>query len=351
MDSTAPMDVVDLRSDTVTRPSQGMRDAMHCAPVGDDVLGDDPTTNAFQERIASVLGMEAALFFPSGTQANQTALAVLAAPASEVVVEANSHIGDYEDAAAAALSGLQLRTVRTEDGKLTAERVAEAIRADDPFLPRTSLVVVENTHLNSGGRVMSPEQLETIATVTRSRNVSLHIDGARLWNAAVAAGVPITDFTRHADTVMVCMSKGLGAPIGSVLAGSRDHVDLAWRVRRRLGGAMRQTGILAAAADYALDHNVVRLAEDHLRARRLWERIDGSMEGLSAGEPETNIVFIQVDPEVGTAERLRLEAKARGVLFSSFGPQRLRAVTHLGVTDDGIDRAITVLHDSLAALT
>lgn len=343
--------VVDLRSDTVTRPSEGMRDVMRNAVVGDDVLGDDPTTNAFQERIAELLGMEAALFFPSGTQANQTALAVLAEPASEVVVESCCHIADYEDAAAAALSGLQLRRVFTSDGKLTADLVDEAIREHDTFLPNTSLVVVENTHLDSGGRVMSPDELGAIAKVARGRDVALHIDGARLWNAAAAVGVPITDFTRHADTVMVCMSKGLGAPIGSVLAGPRGHIDRAWRVRRRLGGAMRQTGLLTAAADYALDHNVGRLCEDHARARSLCERINGSIAGLSAVEPETNIVFVQVEPEIGTADDVILEARTRGVLFSRFGLQRLRAVTHLAVTDDGIDRAITALHDSLAALS
>jgi threonine aldolase len=343
------MDMLDLRSDTVTRPSAGMREAMRGAVVGDDVLGDDPTTNAFQDRIADLLGMEAALFFPSGTQANQTALAVLAGPATEVVVESNCHVVDYEDSAAAALSGLQLRRVPTPDGLLTPELVEDAIRADDPFLPRTSLVVVENTHLDSGGRVMTSDQLGAISDVARGRGVALHIDGARLWNAAVAVGGSVRDFTRYADTVMVCLSKGLGAPIGSVLAGSADHMASAWRVRRRFGGAMRQTGILTAAAEYALDHNLDRLAEDHVRARMLFDGIQG-ISGLTPVSPETNILFIHVEPEVGTAEHVILEARARGVLFSKFGSQRLRAVTHLEVDDAGIDHAIAVLRDAVAAL-
>jgi threonine aldolase len=341
--------LLDLRSDTVTRPSPGMRDAMHRAVVGDDVLGDDPTTNAFQERIADLLGMEEALFFPSGTQANQTALAILTEPASEVVVEANCHISDYEDVAAAALSGLQLRRVATPDGILTPELVEGAIRADDPFLPRTSLVAVEDTHLDSGGRVMTPAQLGAIASVTRARGVALHIDGARLWNASVAVGAPAAEFTRHADTVMVCMSKGLGAPIGSVLAGTQEHIRAARRVRRRFGGAMRQTGILTAAAEYALDHNLERLSDDHERARKLAEGIN-SISGLTPVAPETSIVFIEVDRDVGTAEHVILEARARGVLFSRFGPQRLRAVTHLEVDDAGIEGAITALRDAVAAL-
>jgi threonine aldolase len=343
------MDMLDLRSDTVTRPSAGMREAMRGAVVGDDVLGDDPTTNAFQDRIAGLLGMEVALFFPSGTQANQTALAVLAGPATEVVVESNCHVVDYEDSAAAALSGLQLRRVPTPDGLLTPELVEDAIRADDPFLPRTSLVVVENTHLDSGGRVMTSDQLGAISDVARGRGVALHIDGARLWNAAVAVGGSVRDFTRYADTVMVCLSKGLGAPIGSVLAGSADHMASAWRVRRRFGGAMRQTGILTAAAEYALDHNLDRLAEDHVRARMLFDGIQG-ISGLTPVSPETNILFIRVEPEVGTAEHVILEARARGVLFSKFGSQRLRAVTHLEVDDAGIDHAIAILRDAVAAL-
>jgi threonine aldolase len=342
-------EMIDLRSDTVTRPSRGMRDAMHSAVVGDDVLGDDPTTNTFQERIADLLGMEAALFFPSGTQANQTALAVLCEPASEVVVESSCHIVDYEDAAAAALSGLQLRRVATPDGLLTANLVEAAIRLDDPFLPRTSLVSVENTHLDSGGRVMRPEQLGAIADVAHDHGAALHLDGARLWNAAAASDVPVREFTQHADTVMVCLSKGLGAPIGSVMAGSADHIGVAWRVRRRFGGAMRQTGIITAAADYALDHNLSRIGEDHVRARRLSDGI-GGIPGLTPTPPETNIVFVQVSPEVGTAAHVILKARARGVLFSEFGPQRLRAVTHLGVGDADTERAIEALHDAVHAL-
>jgi threonine aldolase len=345
----AVTDEVDLRSDTVTRPSAGMREAIARAQVGDDVLGDDPTTNALQDRVAELLGKPAALFFPSGTQANQTALALLGRPGTELVLEARAHIVDYEDSAAAVLNGLQLRPVETSHGLLTADAVEGAIRPEGRFLPRTSIVALENTHLDSGGRVLPLQEVEAVGVVTSRLGVGLHLDGARLWNAAVASSELIRAFAAPVDTVMVSVSKGLGAPIGSVLACSEAHIDEARRIRRRLGGGMRQVGLLAAAAIYALENHLGRIEDDHVRARTLFEGV-GRIDGLSADEPETNVLFIHIDPTLGTAADVICETKAQGVRFSHFGHQRMRAVTHLDVDDTGIARALSSLAEAVDRL-
>jgi len=341
--------VVDLRSDTVTRPTPAMRDAIAAAEVGDDVLGHDPTTLHLEERIAELLGKDRSLFFPSGTMANQTGLAVLGERGTEVVLESQAHIMHHEEGAAAVLSGLQLRTVTGEDGLLTPELVKAAIRPPSRHTPRTTMVAVENTHLHSGGRVMPLENLRGIRKVAEDAGVSVHMDGARLWHAAVSTGIPLADYTACADTVMVCLSKGLGAPVGSMLAGSADAIERAWRIRRRFGGGMRQSGILAAAGLHALEHHMERLAEDHDRARRLAEGLEG-LDGLSVVEPETNIVFIDlVDP--GITVGVFLEAiRQQGVLMVPFGPTRVRAVTHLEVDDDGVSRAIQAIAEAMEAL-
>lgn len=341
--------VVDLRSDTVTRPTPAMRDAIAAAEVGDDVLGHDPTTLHLEERIAELLGKDRSLFFPSGTMANQTGLAVLSERGTEVVLESQAHILDHEEGAAAVLSGLQLRTVTGEDGLLTAELVKAAIRPPSLHTPRTTMVAVENTHLGSGGRVMPLENLRGIWKVAEEAGVSVHMDGARLWHAAVATGIPMADYAACADTVMVCLSKGLGAPVGSMLAGSADAIERAWRIRRRFGGGMRQSGILAAAGLHALEHHVERLAEDHDRASRLAEGIEG-LDGLSVVEPETNIVFIDlVDPGITVGAFLEAISQ-QGVLMVPFGPTRVRAVTHLEVDDDGVSRAIQAVAKAMETL-
>lgn len=341
--------VVDLRSDTVTRPTPAMRDAIAAAEVGDDVLGHDPTTLHLEERIAELLGKDRSLFFPSGTMANQTGLAVLSERGTEVVLESQAHILDHEEGAAAVLSGLQLRTVTGEDGLLTAELVKAAIRPPSLHTPRTTMVAVENTHLGSGGRVMPLENLRGIRKVAEDAGVSVHMDGARLWHAAVATGIPMADYAACADTVMVCLSKGLGAPVGSMLAGSADAIERAWRIRRRFGGGMRQSGILAAAGLHALEHHVERLAEDHDRASRLAEGIEG-LDGLSVVEPETNIVFIDlVDPGITVGAFLEAISQ-QGVLMVPFGPTRVRAVTHLEVDDDGVSRAIQAVAKAMETL-
>ena len=333
---------VDLRSDTVTRPSPGMRRAMAEAEVGDDALGDDPTTRRLEEVVADLLGKEKALFFPSGIMANQTAIAIHGGWGGEVVLEGTAHILDYEEGAAAALAGVQLRGVPTGDGLLTAPAVAAAIRPDSPYVPRTRAVAVENTHLASGGRIMPPGVASEIAELARARGLPVHLDGARLWHAAAETGLEPRNWSDHADTVMVALSKGLGAPVGSVLAGPSAFMEEAWRVRRRLGGAMRQSGILAAAGLYALEHHRDGLAEDHVAARRLAEAFN-AITGLTAVPPETNIVLVSVGPEGPKREELLSFLRVRRILMLKFGTAQLRAVTHRDVDSGGITLAISAL--------
>lgn len=315
-----------------------MRRAIAEAEVGDDALGDDPTTRRLEEVVAALLGKERALFFPTGAMANQTALAALGRWGGEVIVEAGSHILNYEEGAAAALSGLQLRAVPTVDGLLTAEQVVGAIRPDSPYAPRTCAIAVENTHLLSGGRVMPLESLAAIGVAARERAIPVHLDGARLWNACVASGHPPADYARHADTVMVALSKALGCPVGSVLAGPDALLAEAWRIRRRLGGALRQSGILAAAGLYALEHHREGIRDDHARARRLAAGI-GKIEGFSVRTPETNVVFIDVSGP-SQIDKLLFFLEMRKIFVSQFGVGRLRAVTHRDVDDAGVARAL-----------
>ncbi len=331
-------EIVDLRSDTVTRPSPGMRRAIAEAVVGDDVLGDDPTVKQLQERLARLLGKEAALYFPSGTQANQVGVMLNTQPGTEAICEANAHIFHYEFAAAATWSGVQLRPVPTEDGVLTAELARPYIRPPSPHLTRTSLICAENTHNMAGGKVMGLEVLRGLRALADEHGLPLHLDGARLWNAAAATGAALSEFAGLADTVMVSFSKGLGAPIGSALAGRGEAIERAWTLRKRLGGGMRQVGILAAACLYALDHNLPRVAEDHGRARRLAEYVDG-LDGFNVVPPETNIVMIDIERADVSPDAVVGYLERRGVQLLATGPRRLRAVTHLDVDDEGIDRA------------
>lgn len=339
--------IVDLRSDTVTRPSPGMRRAIADAEVGDDVLGDDPTVKLLQERLAALLGKEASLFFPSGTQANQTGILVNTQPGTEAICEANAHVLHYEFAGAAAWSGVQLRPVTTEDGLLTAEHVRPFVRPASPHLMRTSLICAENTHNMAGGAVMSLEVLRGLRELADEERLPLHLDGARLWNAAAATGVTAAEFAAQVDTVMVCFSKGLGAPVGSALAGTAETMARAHAWRKRLGGGMRQVGILAAAGLYALEHNLPRVAEDHARARRLAEFV-GGLDGFRVIPPDTNIIMIDVERDDLMPGDVVSFLEERGVWMMATGPGRLRAVTHLDIDDAGIERACAAF-DELAA--
>lgn len=338
---------VDLRSDTVTRPTPEMRRAMARAEVGDDVLDGDPTARALEERTAELLGKEAALFFPSGTQANQTALRIHSAPGTEVVCEAESHVFHYELAAAADLSGVQLRPVPSAAGLPERDAWEAAIRGPDRYHPDTSLLWVENTHNLHGGTVLPLPGLRELRELAGERELPVHLDGARLWNACVASGRGPAEYGASADTVMVSFCKGLGAPVGAALAGPGPLMERAWAVRKQLGGGMRQTGVLAAAALRGLEEGRDALEADHRRARRLAEAC-GEIAGVRAREPATNIVMLELSAEEGpgaAAVSGELEARRIGILDT--GPRRLRAVTHRDVSDADVDRAAAALGEVL----
>ena len=336
------MTVIDLRSDTVTKPSAEMRRAMAEAEVGDDVLERDPTTARLEARVADLLGMGDALFFPSGTQANQTAIALLTRPGTELLVEANAHLVHYELAGVAANWGVQVRTIATPDGLLSGALVRAGLRPPSPHVPRATAITVENTHNAAGGRVMGIDLMTDVVAAARAAGLPLHLDGARLWNAAAALGVPVARLTAGATTVMVSFSKGLGCPIGSCLAFPAGERARAWEIRKRLGGGMRQSGILAAAALWALDHNVARLADDHANARLLAERL-AACPAVRADPPASNIVMLDLTRERDTSETVVAELARAGVLLVPFGPRRLRAVTHLDVTRHDVERATEVI--------
>lgn len=338
---------VDLRSDTVTRPSAAMRAAIAAAEVDDDVLGKDPTVERLERRTAELLGKEAALFFPSGTQANQTGILLHTEPGSEAICEADAHVFHYEYASASWLAGVQLVPVPSERGRLPADRVRAAIRPGDRHHPRTTLICVEQTHGASGGSVVPLDTLDALRRVADEHGLPIHMDGARLWHAAVALGRPPAAVAATADTVMASLSKGLGCPAGSMLAGPAELIERAWTIRKRLGGGMRQVGILAAAGLHALEHHLPRLGEDHARARRLYEACR-EIDGLAPVEPDTNTLRIDVTREGLAAAEVERRLHERGVWILALGADWLRAVTHRDVDDEGIDRAIEALRGAMA---
>jgi threonine aldolase len=341
-----PSRLIDLRSDTVTRPTAAMRRAMAEAEVGDDVFGDDPTIIALEARVATLLGKEAALFVPSGTMGNFLGLAATANTGDEVILERQCHIMNYEVSSAAALHGLQLNALDGDRGMLTSALIEPHIKKENLHTPGSRVIAMENTHNRCGGRVVPIDEMKRVRALAIQHGISVHLDGARLWNAHVESGVPLSDYGACADTVSICFSKGLGAPVGSALASRRDVIDRARRLRKRLGGGMRQAGILAAAALYALDNHIERLREDHKNAKRLASIIE-EVPGLSLAFPvETNIVVVAVDPQRWTTDALLGTLREGGVLAVNFGAGRIRMVTHLDVTADDIERA----GEALAAL-
>lgn len=335
---------VELRSDTKTRPSPGMRAAMAAASVGDEQAGEDPTVRALCERVADMLGKEAALFLPSGTMCNAIAVSVLCRPGDEIVADVRSHLYNTEAAGAAALAGAQIRTVDGDRGRFTATDLLGALRGPKRNAPCSRLVAVEQTVNRGGGAVWPLGLLQEVAACARANGLFVHMDGARLPNAVVASGVPAADFARPCDSVWLDLSKGLGCPVGAVLAGSRDFVEEAWRWKHRLGGAMRQAGILAAAGIYALDHNIDRLAEDHANARRLARAIR-AVPGIEVDspEPETNIVFFDVARTGLDAAAFSARLREAGVAIGTESATRLRAVTHLDVDATAIDVAAAAI--------
>jgi len=339
--------MIDLRSDTVTLPSEGMRQAMARAEVGDDVYGEDPTVARLEERVAALLGKEAAVFTPSGTMANQIAIGAQAGPGDEVIAAAGSHVIAYEGGAISALWGAQAHPIETPKGIFRPAQLQAAIRPSGmDHLPVSRLVCVENTHNRGGGSIWSAEELREVGVLAHRLGLSVHLDGARLWNAAIATGQPLQIFAETADTVSVCLSKGLGAPAGSVVATSADLAPKLRRLRKRLGGGMRQAGVLAAAGLWALDHNLDRLAEDHANAKRLAHDLQ-AVDGLRVEEPETNLVFVGVPGD--DAEALLAELRSEGVLAGADGPSRIRLVTHLGVDEAACRRAASVIASRIAS--
>lgn len=332
--------MIDLRSDTVTRPGPGMRRAMADAEVGDDVFREDPTVKRLEARVAELMGKEAALFCPSGTMANEIAVCIHTSPGTEVVLDENCHIFNYEAGGPAVFAGVQLRPLRGERGVLRRADIEAAVRPVEYHAPQTRLVTLENTHNRGGGRIYPLALMEEIAAFCRGRDIRVHLDGARLMNAVVATGTPASRYAACADTVSLCLSKGLGAPVGTCLAGDAAAMERARWTRKRLGGGMRQAGILAAACLYALDHHVDRLAEDHANAKRLSAGI-AELPGIRhhPAEVETNILYFDVEPPM-TSEAFHEAMKAEGVLVIPTGPRRLRAVTHLDVTAAGIETAL-----------
>jgi threonine aldolase len=332
--------MIDLRSDTVTRPTPAMREAMARAEVGDDVFGEDPTVRALEEEAAHVTGKEAGLFVTSGTMGNQLAIATQTRPGDEVIVGAGAHPVLYEGGAGAALSGVQFAIAGT-GGLFSAADVDAALQPPAYFCPRTALVAIENTHNRAGGRVWPLAQARAVAERARALGLATHMDGARVWNASVASGAEVHVLCAPFDTVSVCFSKGLGAPVGSAFCGPRAVVEQARRLRKRWGGGMRQAGILAAGALYALTHHRARLARDHDHARDLATRLAGVRGfAIDVAAVETNIVNLDVDAPAETVAR---EARALGVAIHATGPGRLRAVTHLDVSSDDVATAAAIL--------
>ena len=337
--------MIDLRSDTVTKPTTAMLEAMLAAPIGDDVYGEDPTINALEAKVAAYLGTEAAVFVPSGTMANQIAVRLHCRPGDELVCEATSHVVLWEGGGPAALSGVSVHTLNGKNGLLDLATVQTGLRPNDIHSPHTKLIWLENTHNRGGGTVQSPDSIAEIATWARSQKLAMHLDGARLWNAVVASGIPALNWASHFDTVSVCFSKGLGTPVGSALAGTSDAILRARRFRKLFGGAMRQAGILAAACIYAMDHHIDRLKDDHDNARVLADAIR-TVPGLKLAPErvETNLVWFEVDgARFQTPQDVTGMLKSQGILMSALGETTVRACTHYGVTRDDCERAAAAI--------
>lgn len=324
--------VIDLRSDTVTKPTPEMLAAMMAADVGDDVYGEDPTINRLEERVASELGKEAALFVPTGTMGNQVAIRVHTQPGDEIILETTAHIYLWEAGGPAVHSGVTCRTLDGQWGLLTVDQLADVVRPDDHHSVRTRMVCLEQTHNRGGGTLYTLESIQAISDWAHGHGLIMHLDGARLWNAVVASGISARDWCQPFDSVMVAFSKGLGAPAGSAIAGTRDFIARARKIRKLFGGAMRQVGYLAAACLHGLDHHLPKIAEDHANARILAEAV-ATVPGLTLAPPrvETNLVWFDADPAILPARVVVEKLKAQGILVAALGTQTVRACTHLGV--------------------
>ena len=341
--------VVDLRSDTVTKPSDEMRNFMVSAEVGDDVYGEDPTVNSLEERVADLFGHESALFCPTGSLANQLAIRMLVAPGEELLTETNSHIVRAELGAGAVFSGITTRTWLADRGLLRAEDALNIARPDSgPYLVSTTAIAIENTHNFGGGTVQPIEQIKKLRQETQKLGISMHLDGARIWNAHVATGVDFKEYGKHFDTLSVCLSKGLGAPIGSLMISSKERITKARQWRKRYGGGMRQVGLIAAAGHYALENNINFLKNDHLRAKSIAEAVSKIAPKVITPEMvDTNIVGLDLSTLNITSQELAAQLKEKGVLTGPLGPKYLRLVTHLDLDDSDINLVNEVLPEIL----
>jgi len=342
--------MIDLRSDTVTRPAPEMRRVMSKAEVGDDVFGDDPTVNQLQKMIATLTGKEAALFVPSGTMGNQVCIKAHTQPGNEIILERNAHIYNYESGAPSLLSGVQIMPVSWRHGWYTVDQVREVIRPGNIHHPQTRLICMENTHNRSGGTIFPFEEMKKISEFARENHIKLHLDGARLWNASIATGIAIDRYSALVDSVSLCFSKGLGAPVGSIIAGSEEFIDRARYYRKVFGGGMRQSGILAAAARYAVEHHFQRLAEDHRRARVLGEFI-ATLPGVAfdLDTLQTNIVIFNVRQTGQSGQQVIDRLEEEGIRMITFAGTKIRAVTHLHITDQDIQKTISALNKILGS--
>jgi threonine aldolase len=345
-----PAGIIDLRSDTVTKPTAAMRQAIFEAEVGDDMSGEDPTVNRLERMVADMLGKEAAVYNCSGTQSNQMAVRAHCQQGDEILIDETGHIVNYEQGAAAALSGVTARILRGKSGIFDVDELEGKIRPDNQHYPVTRLLCVENTTNHGGGRAWPLAQMVRVATWAHDHGLKVHVDGARIFNAAIAAGYSVKDFCRHADTVSICFSKGLGCPMGSILVGDSAAIYRARRARKAFGGALRQAGMMAAAAIHALEHHVDRLQEDHENARVFANAI-ATIDGIriNVENVESNLVFFEVDPARGTSAQLSARLMERGVRINPSGPQRLRACTHLDVTRAELLDAAGAVRECLAA--
>jgi threonine aldolase len=339
--------MIDLRSDTVTKPTPEMRLAMANAEVGDDVWGEDPTVQRLERRVADLLGKPAALFVASGTMGNQIGVRLHCQGGEEFLCDSGCHIYCYEQGAYAQLFGVAAHPVYTSDGVITVDHLEDQVRRDNVHYPLTRLVCLENTHNRGAGRVLPYDGVRAISAWAKSEGLARHLDGARLFNAVVATGISAAEWASHFDTVSVCFSKGMGAPVGSAIVGTEEQIARARRHRKAMGGGMRQVGIIAAGALYALEHNIERLAEDHATARIIGDAVEAT-PGLALDPPhvDTNIVIFRVEKELGTAAALCERLRERGVLMMAFAPQKARAVTHLEISRSDAEHAAAALRDA-----
>lgn len=344
------MKYIDLRSDTVTKPSKGMREAMANAEVGDDVFGEDPTVNALQKRCAEITGKEAALYVPSGCMANQLAIKSQTNPADEVIVEAESHILNYETSAPAFISHVQVLPVNGNHGTITSEQINKYLRPKAYYFPVTKLICLENTHNRAGGTIYPLDEIKKIRELALGENIRMHMDGARIFNASVETGIKVKEYASYFDSISFCFSKGLGAPVGSILCSDSETIAIAHRFRKIIGGGMRQAGILAAGAMYALDNNIERLKIDNARAKRFAKKLS-EMNSVSIDLPyvQTNIIIFRINKPPAEVEKFKSDLKNNGVLVSDGSFGSLRAVFHLDVSDDETDEAIGIFDKLLAA--